>query len=247
MTGDGETMGASDFINIFIYSDSLAFRRPGQPEDISFTYPFLLKSFVEERLGKSANVLLRGSGGADAKYIRQMIKRDAGYFRGAKTPGRNYAILQFGVVDCAPRPITYMFTPVLRRLPLIGTTVMEILVKHRATLQKIWSYRITSPGRFEREYRSVLGICRSMELEPIVVGIPLPPLGIEKRSPGFRKSVAIYNRCIEGIFSDSYCNIEEGLSDDVRDSILLPDGHHLTEEGHRYYAEMMFARLQRGI
>jgi lysophospholipase L1-like esterase len=39
---------------------------------------------------------------------------------------------------------------------------------------------------------------------------------------------------------NNFCDIEQQLTDSSRDSILLPDGHHLTEEGHRLYAGILF-------
>jgi hypothetical protein len=35
------------------------------------------------------------------------------------------------------------------------------------------------------------------------------------------------------------------MTESLRESLLLSDGHHLTEEGHRFYAERLIEPLKR--
>lgn len=237
-------MSSDKFINLYIYSDSLAFRRIGQSQDISFTYPFILKELIETRLGIRTNLLSRGAGAADIKHIREMLVRDSGYF-GGDDQALNIAVLQFGIVDCAPRPITYLLAPALRRIPIVGSKILAKLVKHRRGLQALCSYTATSRSRFKKEYTSIVHICHGAKIRPIAVGLPLPSLSIEQRSPGFRRSANIYNQLIRDVIPESFCDIEQQMTESLRESLLLPDGHHLTEDGHRFYAERLFDKLQK--
>lgn len=239
-------MTSDKFINLYIYSDSLAFRRVGQSQDIGFTYPFVLKGLIETHLGMRANLLLRGGWGADVRQISKTLGRDAGSFDGNEQ-ALNIAIMQFGIVDCAPHPITYLLTPTLRKIPIIGPKILAKLVKHRRGLQSLWSYTVTSQGRFKKEYASIVHICHKLKLRPIAVGMPLPSFSIEQRSPGFRRSTSIYNQIIRDVIPENYCDIEQQLTESLRETFLLPDGHHLTEEGHRFYAERLFEKLQKNI
>lgn len=239
-------MNSGKFINLYIYSDSLAFRRIGQSQDISFTYPFILKGLIEARLGIRTNLLLRGGGGADIKHIRKMVVRDSGYF-GGDAKVLNIAVLQFGIVDCAPQPITYLLAPVLRSVPIVGPNILARLVRHRRGLQALCSYTITSRARFKKEYASIVHTCHGAKIRPIAVGLPLPPFHIEHRSPGFRRSVSIYNQLICDVIPESFCDIEQQMTESLRESLLLPDGHHLTEDGHRLYAEKLFDKLQKHL
>lgn len=234
------------FLNLFIYSDSLAFRRREQPHDISFTYPFLLKSLVERNLGLRTNLVMRGGGGVRIEHIAQTLERDIGYFGGDERV-RNVAILQFGIVDCAPRPFTYPLVPLLRHIPIIGSWVLSKLQKHRRGLQNLCSYPVTSKKTFQKKYEAIVYMCRSAHIRPLSVGLPLPMLAIEHRSPGFRRSTAIYNEVIRDVIPDSFCDIEKHLTESLREKVLLSDGHHLTEDGHQLYAEQLFEHLKKLI
>lgn len=237
-------MNVSQFINLFVYSDSLAFRRPGQSPDLRFTYPFLFSQLIESELGIRTNLVMRGGGGVRIRDIAQVIKRDIGYFGGDEKV-LNIAVLQFGIVDCAPRPFTYVLSPVLRKIPFLGPNILAALSRHRRGLQNLWSYAVTSRTAFRREYASIVYACRSVHIRTLAVGLPLPPLSIEHRSPGFRRNASLYNELIRDVIPESFCDIEGDMTESMRDALLLADGHHLTEEGHRFYAERLFAKLKR--
>lgn len=239
-------MRSDKFINLYIYSDSLAFRRLEQPQDISFTYPFVLKELIEARLGIRTNLLLRGGGGADIKRIKEILVRDSGYF-GGDHQALNIAILQVGIVDCAPQPFTYLLAPMLRKMPIVGPKLLVKLAKHRSRLQTLCSYTVTSRRRFKKEYNFIVRTCHGAKIRPIAVGLPLPSLAIEQRSPGFRRSASIYNHLIRDVIPESFCDIEEQMTESLRESLLLADGHHLTEDGHRFYAENLFDKLQKSL
>ncbi len=237
-------MRGTEFLNLYVYSDSLAFRRNGQSQDLSFTYPFILKGLVETNLGVRANLVLRGGGGIDIKRVRETVRRDSGYF-GGDDQAVNIAVLQFGIVDCAPRPITYLLSPLLNRLPVIGPRILAELVRHRTGLQNLCSYTVTSRRTFKKEYASIVNICHSVGMRTLSVGLPLPPLSIEHRSPGFRHNASLYNDFIRDVTPDSFCDIEQYMTESLRESLLLSDGHHLSEEGHRFYAEKLFGQLKK--
>jgi hypothetical protein len=234
------------FLNLYVYSDSLAFRRLGQPHDLCFTYPFVLKELIETKLGIRTNLVLRGGGGATVTQIREVVVRDSGYF-GGDAGGVNVAIIQCGIVDCAPRPITYAVAPLLRRVPIVGGKILAALVAHRSGIQSLWSYRVTSTRRFATEYARIIGTCHSVFIRPIAVGMPLPTLAIERRSPGFRRSASIYNGLIRDTLPESFCDIEQQMTESLRETVLLQDGHHLTEAGHRLYADALFVRIQKSL
>lgn len=235
-------MSGRDYLNLLIYSDSLAFRRAAQAQDLAFTYPFLLKRLIEQTYGTRVNLVMRGGGGLRIGELAQIVKRDTGYF-GGDSQAVNIAVLQFGIVDCAPHPITYAFSPAIRLIPIIGPAMLAKLVKHRRGLQRVYSYTVTSKKAFSKAYSEIVYTCRGVHIRPLAVGLPLPTLAIEHRSPGFRRNASIYNELIRGVIPDSFCDIESQISESLRDELLLPDGHHLTEKGHSLYAESILTRL----
>jgi len=199
---------------------------------------------VEMNLGCRTNLLVRGGGGLTVKRIREIVEQDSGYL-GGDDQALNIAVLQFGIVDCAPRPITYVLSPFLRSLPVVGPKILASLIKHRRGLQNLCSYNATSKGRFKKEYAAIIYICNSVHIRTLAVGMPIPPFSIEHRSPGFRRSAAIYNELIRDVIPESFCDIEQHMTESLREFLLLSDGHHLTEEGHRFYAETLFERVKR--
>lgn len=234
------------FLNLFVYSDSLAFRRPGQPQDLSFTYPFVLKDLIETRLGVRVNLVPRGGGGASVTTIREVLVRDSGYF-GGDASAMNIAAIQCGIVDCAPRPITYAVAPLLRRIPVLGPRLLSALIARRTGIQRLWSYTVTPRRRFSKEYARIVATCHASLIRPIAVGLPLPTLPIERRSPGFRRSASIYNGLIRDVLPESFCDVEQLMTESMRETVLLEDGHHLTEAGHRLYAEALFVHIQKNL
>ncbi len=232
------------FINLLVYGDSVAFRRIDDPQDFAVTYPFKLKELIERELKVRVNLLLRGRGGADIRAIEAILVRDTGFLAGA--PGSTtIAVLQFGIVDCAPRPFTYVLTPGLRLLPLIGQPVLSQLVQHRRGLQKLWSYTVTTKRDFWRRYTGIVNVCHGSGMKPVAVGMPLPPISMEQRSPGFRRSTALFNDIIRDVIPESFCDVEASLTESLRESILRSDGHHLTEAGHRLYADLLLERVRK--
>lgn len=236
-----------NFLNLLVYSDSLAFRRPDQPQDVSFTYPFLLKKLIEEKFNISVNLIIRGAGGEDITYLKKIFSRDSGYFGGDETV-LNVAVMQCGVVDCAPRPFTYIFFPIFRRIPFLGGKIELFLYKHRRIFQLIYSYSKISPKKFAQGYLSIKKISIISKIKIITVGVPIPPSKIEYRSPGFQKKIKDYNLIISTIVPDYFCDIEAQINDNnERDKVLLKDGHHLTVHGHSTYANSIFPFIEKLI
>lgn len=240
------TSSSGTFVNLYVYSDSLAFRRLGQPQDLSFTYPFLLKDLIESRLGLRVNLVPRGGGGATVTTIREVLVRDSGYF-GGDPNATNIAVIQCGIVDCAPRPITYAVAPLLRAIPVIGPRILSVLIARRSGIQRIWNYKVTSKRKFSAEYARIVATCHASFIRPVAVGLPLPTMTIERRSPGFRRSASIYNGLIRDALPESFCDVEQHVTESMREKILLDDGHHLTEAGHRLYAEALLVHIQKNL
>lgn len=236
-------MSDSPFLNLFVYSDSLSFRRPGQSHDLRFVYPAVLKELVESRLGVRVNLVVRGSAGAALPQVRAIVVQDTGYYGGTDDV-LNIAVIQAGVVDAARHPFTYKLAPLLRKIPVLGERVIAALVPHRRRLQLMWSYCQTSKGTFVKEYNRIVATCRRGAMRPIAVGMPLPTAAIEKRSPGFRRSVVEYNALIKAAVPEAFCDVEARFTEATRDQLLLEDGHHLSEAGHRLYAEALLPYVE---
>ena len=98
-----------------------------------------------------------------------------------------------------------------------------------------------------RQYARIVRTCHAAFIRPIAVGMPLPTLAIERRSPGFRRSTSLFNGLIRDALPESFCDVEQQMTEAVRDVCLLEDGHHLTETGPRLYAEALLALVQKNL
>ena len=232
-------MAEPPYLNLFVYSDSLAFRRQGQSHDLAFLYPFVLRALIEERIGVRVNLMLRGLPGATIARLGASVVRDTGYF-GGTGDALNVAIIQGGIVDCAPHPFTYALAPLLRAIPVLGQRLISFLVKHRRVLQLTWSYREVSESTFSKAYASIVAVLRRTRISPIAVGLPVPTPEVEYRSPGFSASVMRYNELIRQALPEAFCDVESRFTESMRGEFLLEDGHHLTVAGHRLYAEALY-------
>ncbi len=239
-------MQSPSFLNLFVYSDSLAFRREGQSHDLAFLYPFVLKEIIQQRLDVRVNLVLRGVAGATVPRMQATVVRDTGYY-GGTDEALNIAVVQCGIVDCAPHPFTYAFAPALHAVPVLGERVITYLVRHRRRLQLTWSYREVSERKFSRAYAAIVRTCRRMHICPVAVGMPIPTPDIEYRSPGFSRSIVRYNELIRQALPDAYCDVESRFSDATRRSLLLEDGHHLTNAGHILYAEALYPIVEQYV
>jgi len=235
-------------INLFIWGDSLCFRRPFQPDNYGFTYPFLIKKALQQKIGVDVNLMVRSLGGLTIIECCQLVKRDSGYLDFRNDTGvLNVAILQVGVVDCAPLPFTYPFMKIFEKIPYIGNQITGVLKKLRPTLQNIYSKPKTSKKIFLKNYSEILNLLGNRNFIIVGVGIPTPNNEIEQRSPGFQKSAKNYSTLIEEM-NENYVDIEGAITSqlltgnevDLRDKIIIKeDGHHLTEAGHILYSEMI--------
>ncbi len=234
-------MNRDKVVYLYFYTDSVAFPRI-EDQTLEQTWPFLLKDRLEDECGVRVYPCLRGQGGATIGTIRSIFLRDIGYFRGQRGNTVSIVVFNTGIVDAAPLPFTF----VLRRLtiiPLIGPRLWDYLQKslipNRALLQKIWSYRLTSPGRYRYIFNHMVCQVRRLEMYAISVDTPLTPVALETRSPGLRRSIKKYND-----IKHENTDITHVAMDWVLDAHYLEDGHHFTTEGHRLLADRLLQAMR---
>jgi hypothetical protein len=239
-------------INLFIWGDSLSFRRPFQPDDFGLTYPFLLQKKLKDSIGCEVNLMVRSRGGITIPESRVLINGDCNYLNFRKDDGiLNVAVLQYGIVDCGLLPFTYPLLRFFLKVPLIGGKVVYILKKSRNILQKISSKPRTSKKEFLKNYNAITRLLADRGFLVFGIGLPTPNNEMELRSPGFQKSTSEYNELIRGMV-ENFVDIEQHISgntdvsnsEDFRDEILIKeDGHHLTQTGHKMYAELISEKI----
>lgn len=239
-------------INLFVWGDSLSFRRPFQPDDFGLTYPFLTQNRVEQKLSTNINILVRSRGGITIGECKELVKADLAYCKFRNDKGiKNIAVLQLGIVDCGLLPFTYRFLKISQKIPLVGGRIAIFLKKTRPLLQKISSKPRTDPDKFVRDYSKIVNMLSENGFVVLGIGLPTPNDEAELRSPGFKKSAIEYSNMIQKM-NLNFIDIEKRIlqlqelnsSENVRNKILVTeDGHHLTEVGHLLYAELICDKI----
>jgi hypothetical protein len=234
----GRQHASGDFalrsIYLYFYTDSVAFPRL-RDQSLDQAWPFLLTESLRQELGVPVYPCLRGLGGGTIAEIGQILNRDAGYFRSQDSDTVSIVIFNTGVVDAAPQPVTYALRKIAN-IPKLGPPVwgwlQAKLTPHRALLQSLYSYRRTPPWRFSWLFDRMVKQAKRAGMIPVSIDTPLTPMSLERRSPGLRDSISLYNE-----IKHRQLDVMHVPTDWVSEAHFLECGHHLNQIGHRLLAE----------
>jgi lysophospholipase L1-like esterase len=162
----------------------------------------------------------------------------------AATRKINTAVIQCGVIDCAPRPITHQMRTVISMLPkALNKVVVSFLHNNRARLQKMgWSFRYTSPKKFKEIYTNLVKLTSERSERVYVIEIAPGKDSVYAHSPGLKESVLKYNQIIKEVTS-GFSNVKYiYISTDLLSNpeLYLTDDLHVKKDGHRYIYERLF-------
>jgi hypothetical protein len=226
---------------IYVYTDSTGFPR-GNLVPAHETWPMYLRKYAD-------NLYVRGRGGITIRETLQNIKNDSFYFAfREKSAHKILIILAFGIVDCAPQPITYKLSK-LAYIPFIGRYVWRALSKlikpHRPIIQKFWSYQNTSIKQFKKTLIKILVSISNPNCQIIILSTPLPSKLVLSRSPGFETAIDKYNN-IKKVVSKLYPRVTylELLINRDKAYISEKDGHHFSGTGHQEIAQQVLKHIQ---
>lgn len=233
-----------------VYGDSLSMPRASKGIAYYQTYPELISDWYRSN---SSDIKLslynRSRGGTTIDKLYRIYQHDSGYFGNIEN---DILIIQSGIVDCAPRPISKTMRRYVGKIPVqaIKTKVIKYLHEHRADLQRMRSQpcRFTDPMKFKVTYRSWLN--QAINEFPRVYLVNIAPTidSISEHSPGLRSSIEIYNEIIKevvesfpsdrAILIDVFGSIRRD-ADQICKYIASDDGHHITFEGYQLYADLI--------
>lgn len=231
---------------IRVYGDSLSMPRETEAVRYFQTYGELISEDIQKRsLDAKVTLYNRSFSEASAPALLAAYRSDAFYFG---TPGGDFAVLQCGVVDCAPRPLPPKLRSVISRLPAtLRNPIVNFLHKNRASLLRnglLW--RTTPPGLFLESMSELVNLMTRDFSRVYVINIAPTTAEIEARSPGFSESIELYNGFIDQAVKQA--TMEAAILIDVHHAILARpaktsgliselDGHHITPAAHQLYAD----------
>lgn len=217
---------------IYVYTDSTGLPRSRfvSPKEI------WAKNLVDANIP----VILRGSGGSNSNDLLKQLKKDAFYFGfndGEESSRPSLLVLFFGIVDSAPRPITFLLRHI-SKIPIIGPRAWNYLSRYvlkplRPIIQKIWKYHLVSRRRFQKNLNDMLRVVTNPNVVIVLCCTPIPSEYVLKRSPGFERSVRQYNKIKREIAAKYPKTILVDLESGFRpEYVSHEDGHHFSAKDH---------------
>ena len=229
--------------HLIILGDSLTQPRSWVGLGVRDTYAYRLQAefapaLAVSNLGMPENNTRTQTGDFSAK--RTFVKAEA-----------DYVVVQLGIVDCAPR---LLFTPerlaiaALRRIPVVKWPA-DFYLKFRSRYRKLFTKHVrivmVPLAEFERNFEVLIRMLR--ESNPVkriyLVNIAYPGPHMIDRSHDVLGNIEPYNNVIHAlaqrepdlirlvdVFAYTRAN-PDGLTAD--------DGHHLTQQSHRFIADQI--------
>lgn len=229
---------------IYVYGDSLSMPRAVLGIRLTDTYPELLAESIREATGRRVIVWNRSGGALTIRNLQQSYFNDFPYFDPSE---RQMLILQFGVVDCAPRPLPRLLRGVLSRAPRnIREPVVHWLHEHRAPLLRAGvRFQIVGEKPFREKLLAWIRHATAAFDRVILIGIAPINAETHEQSPGFSIAIKRYN----GIMAEtvrtvaaenlSFIDVHREILEGGIGRLIDRDGHHLTLAAHAFYARLL--------
>lgn len=230
---------------VLVVGDSMALPRPEVAYDK--TWPYLLGSFA----GASVEVINRSRRGASTDLLLTEGGDPArsDYPRGAdclESYAPAVAVLQLGIVDCAPRLIARgsLESRIVDRLPpRIRRTYLSILKKHR---RRSVERAYVPPARFRDNLATYVE--RAMNIGAKVVFVEIAPLGAKylASNPEGGSCREQYNAVLreQAGRHPEHCRTVAPFGSSEVEACVLDDGYHTNAEGHRRIAQQIATILK---
>jgi hypothetical protein len=239
---------------IRLYGDSLSLPRHSDGIRFFDTYIELLVLGLQiSGLPRRVSVLNRAAGAATITSLH------VGFLRDQECLGRDaggITIIQCGIVDCAPRPISPGVKSAIGRLPgPFRLPVVRLLHYARPTMLRAglqWRYTELDDFRTQLDQwlLEAAGACERTYVINIAPTVP----AIDRHSPGLSESIVAYNRCMAAAVTAATpgttilvdANAAISATGSVLDYVSA-DGHHITPAGHRLYADLLLQHEMRRL
>ena len=239
---------APDRTLIRLYGDSVSLPRETEGVRYFDCYSELLACGLREAY-PDAEVFLynRSYSGPKITDTYETCRADTFFFG---NDGNDIAILQCGIVDCAPRPVPPRIRSIVTRLPdALRNLIISFIHRNRASMLRsglIW--RVTPPQTFTASLIETLKLMAHSFSRVYVINIAPTTAATEAHSPGLSQSIDQYNWLTrEGIAAVGNPKIR---LIDVHSAILSQaqpieqyvsqiDGHHITVTAHQLYADLL--------
>lgn len=237
----------SDRLLLRVYGDSLSLPRHSDGVLHGDVYPELIRDALEAaHPGLRVSVWNRSRGGASIGELHESYRQDSAYFDPSEP---SILVIQCGIVDCAPRPVPSRVREKIGRLPTpLRWLVAKLLHFARPFLLRAGiHWRATESDDFETRLLAWIKAARASEARVYVVNIAPTVPTIDAHSPGLAGSIHAYNEAIRRAASAGGATLIDVFGairlqpEGTGDLINQQDGHHISRQGHRLYADLLLA------
>ena len=215
------------------------------------TYPFLMEAWWKARSG-GGNVTIWpwADGSLLVSDVLERYRKFRFYFGDARL---DVCLVMVGLVDCAPRPLSWGARDRLSRWPEpVKRLVIRWLHRHRPwLLSHGLFFRFTEPAPFRQSLHELLGLVSRGFDRAYVMNIAPAAKQNYGRSPGLKESMEEYNEIIaqeSGQFENLHLVDVWGgfIKGGVPLEVYLngDDGMHFTDQGHRRVHELIIQKEQ---
>lgn len=231
-----------------VYGDSLSMPRISEGIGYFDTYPELVRRAIAlDNPALRVAVFNRSKGGVPIEELHALFTQDGAYLGKARA---DILIIQCGIVDCAPRPVPPRVKAGIGKLPTpLRWLAAKFLHYARPYLLRAgFKWRETGVEQFEAVLDYWLDKAADAVCRIYVLNIAPTTPAMEKHSPGLSAGIESFN----GAIARAIALHPLATLVDVHGAMQRPgegespyisgtDGHHITRQGHRLYADMICA------
>lgn len=232
-----------------LLGDSLACPRPWEEIYLYDTYGCQ----VQTLLGPGHYVFNWSKGeNSTKKVLAESFLRT--YVRAAKA---DYAIIQLGIVDCAPRLMSNferIIGGIATRLPFfreVFKSYADLKARHRYQLTKLFPMSLVPQDKFYENYNLLIAeILAWNNIKQIfLINIAYPGEILIKRSYGIIQNIQAYNRIIAELHekykgSTHLIDFYSKTLDNPQ-WITVSDGHHILKPAHDWLAKTIATLIEK--
>lgn len=210
--------------------DSLPFGRPRYGIQRHSTWPYIVKSEL------FSDLCMRAKGGSTSFEVLDEARSVAEYWFGL-LPERRFdaTFVQVGIVDLSPRLVSKRFYRFVAGIPLFSR------LQRNRKLHELYGKPWVPLGQFAQNIRAIDEQLSRISEHVFYIEIARPEHFFKENLGDFSESVLLYNKIISGCVGvGRFVSCWDGKP---APDCLLPDGHHLTEAGHRVVAQGCLSRF----
>ena len=215
---------------IILIGDSLLMPRPQQGLVYEDTYGYLALKTL-----KDYEVIIKGKYSNDTSIQSKpdVLKTEI------EILNPDMVFIQLGIVDCAPRLFSKAEINILKKLPsFLRQGIVNFLSKRRRFFTKLFPKVYIKKVDFEKNMRNILESITACNAITAIINISRTSKENMFRSFNYENNITEYNEILFKLSREYNCQMVDLCSIvESEPSYLLPDGIHLSRQGHRRLAD----------